>query len=255
MTEGDFYYDLVARGYDHYLADVDFGDLTFFRDIIVQDGRSALELACGTGRLLLPLCRGGLDVHGLDSSPEMLALCREKAVTEDVTVRLYEQPMQDFRLPVPFGTIFCAVGSFSLLVDDDDVTSAIAACRRHLIPSGQLVLAFAGSHRAIEDRRDGDWRLRREVTDESGRLWSAWERVLSAPEDTIVQSEWRYELSQDGVSLGRQKHMCRLRRWKSGQLRDYLLGGGFVDIQMRKLYSDEVAGVSAGEFMAVATRG
>ena len=52
----------------------------FHRD---HPGR-ALELGCGSGRLLLPLLDSGLDIEGIDLSPDMLDLCREKAAAQNL---------------------------------------------------------------------------------------------------------------------------------------------------------------------------
>ncbi len=54
-------------------------ELAFYRSWVEGDGQPALDLGCGTGRLLLPLVREGLEVHGCDISADMLAHCREQA--------------------------------------------------------------------------------------------------------------------------------------------------------------------------------
>ena len=44
-----------------------------------RSGEPALELGCGDGDPLLDLRARGLDVEGLDASPDMLARCRANA--------------------------------------------------------------------------------------------------------------------------------------------------------------------------------
>jgi ubiquinone/menaquinone biosynthesis C-methylase UbiE len=51
----------------------------FHRQLASKRGGSVLELACGTGRLIIPLTLDGHEVVGLDSSPTMLAAARQKA--------------------------------------------------------------------------------------------------------------------------------------------------------------------------------
>jgi len=48
----------------------------------VEDGQPALDAGCGTGRLLVPWLRAGLDVDGCDASADMVTLCRERARRE-----------------------------------------------------------------------------------------------------------------------------------------------------------------------------
>ena len=49
---------------------------------LVRDS-TVLELGCGTGRVLLPLAAAGIEVVGLDQSPAMLAIPRQKLATLD----------------------------------------------------------------------------------------------------------------------------------------------------------------------------
>ena len=63
---GDGHYGVVAEGYDVYLEDVDFNDDAVWRDLLAGTARPALELGCGTGRVLL--CSAGFEVEGLAST-------------------------------------------------------------------------------------------------------------------------------------------------------------------------------------------
>ena len=55
----------------------------FYRDVAVHAGDPILELACGTGRLAVPLAADGHQVVGLDISPSSLASCpREPCARE-----------------------------------------------------------------------------------------------------------------------------------------------------------------------------
>ncbi|HEX5501234.1 MAG TPA: class I SAM-dependent methyltransferase, partial [Thermomicrobiales bacterium] len=65
----------LARLYDAFPFDA---DLPFYLELAAAQGGRVLELACGSGRVLVPLARAGHRVVGLDASPHMLALAREK---------------------------------------------------------------------------------------------------------------------------------------------------------------------------------
>src|SRR5207253_8772778 len=76
-----WHYGLVAQWWAEFnVASPE--ELACYRAVIERDGQPALDLACGTGRLLLPLLQAGLDVDGCDLSPDMLALCRQRAAGE-----------------------------------------------------------------------------------------------------------------------------------------------------------------------------
>lgn len=250
---GDFYYHLVAQGYDHFLAGIDFGDTEFYRRLIREDGRPALELGCGTGRLLLPLIGAGLQVHGLDPSPEMLAICRRKAEKQGVSPVLHEQAMQDLQLEYRYGVIFCAVGSFALLSDAGDVDRTLRACLRHLSAGGQLVLALQDSSRssASDEGEEGGWCLRRRFTDSDGRIWRALERITSRADDPVIVSEWRYEVSDGSEILAEQRHGSKLRRWTAGELGARMREAGFDHVRLLKPYTNRSAEPMARDFVAV----
>jgi ubiquinone/menaquinone biosynthesis C-methylase UbiE len=54
------------------------GDVAFYERIARDTGGRVLELACGTGRITLPLAQAGLRVTGVDRSEAMLAIARHK---------------------------------------------------------------------------------------------------------------------------------------------------------------------------------
>ena len=108
---------LAAECYDLWFGEEPFWDQTFFHDRIRHNGGVALEIACGTGRLLVPFLRDGLAVEGVDASEEMLALCRTKAAHVGVTPTLYQQLMQDLDVASRYRTVFTPACSFQILAE------------------------------------------------------------------------------------------------------------------------------------------
>lgn len=112
MTERPetWHYGLVARWWAEFNEDGP--EIAYFRRF-VEAGQPALDVACGTGRLLVPYLKAGLDVDGCDVSADMIALCREKAESAGVSPTLFVQPMHDLDPPRAYRTIFCC-GGFGL---------------------------------------------------------------------------------------------------------------------------------------------
>jgi SAM-dependent methyltransferase len=123
----------------HYWAEfnTDGPEIDYFRRH-VEAGQPALDLGCGTGRLLLPYLRDGLDVDGSDVSGDMLARCREAAEREGLAPRLYEQPKHELELPRRYRTIFMcgALGVGSTRAED---MQALERVYDHLEPGGTFV--------------------------------------------------------------------------------------------------------------------
>ncbi|MEA3018522.1 MAG: hypothetical protein QOI47_46, partial [Actinomycetota bacterium] len=73
------YGDRIADVYDAWYAgatDVEGTVATILR--LAAAERRVLELGIGTGRLAIPMVDAGLDVHGIDASPAMVAALRSK---------------------------------------------------------------------------------------------------------------------------------------------------------------------------------
>lgn len=134
-------YDVYARFYDLDLGDAD-ADLYMIQQFAARCGSPILELACGTGRVLLPLARQEYQITGVDISPAMLDMARRKLAAEHVAERvtLVEQDMRLLDLGGCFNLVLIAVNSFSHILSPDDQLKTLARIRRHLNPGGLLLL-------------------------------------------------------------------------------------------------------------------
>jgi ubiquinone/menaquinone biosynthesis C-methylase UbiE len=146
MTKSDWdYRGLAAECYDLWFGDEPFWDQAFFYDRIRRNGGGALEIACGTGRLLVPFLRDGLAVHGMDASGEMLAICRTKAAQIGLTPTLYHQLMQDLELTTHYRTLFIPACSFQILAEREEAFATLRRFHQHLEPRGELLITLMGA--------------------------------------------------------------------------------------------------------------
>ena len=98
----------------------------------------ALDAGCGTGRWLIPFLEAGLDVDGVDVSPDMLALCREKGISKGMSPSLYQQAVHALDLPRAYQTIV-ACGILGIGVEAGGFHDPTAFLE-HLRPGGLLLL-------------------------------------------------------------------------------------------------------------------
>jgi SAM-dependent methyltransferase len=110
----------------------------FYRSVARSTGGPVLELACGTGRLTIPLAQYGHNVVGLDSSACMLRRARAKAAEAGVPVSLIQGDMRDFDLGQRFALVIVSCNSLAHLTGNDDLLSCFRAVERHLAPGGLL---------------------------------------------------------------------------------------------------------------------
>ncbi|MEK9283449.1 MULTISPECIES: class I SAM-dependent methyltransferase [unclassified Bradyrhizobium] len=125
-------YDLVAPR-----------DLTlerFYVETARERGGRVLDLACGSGRLTIPLAQAGLQVIGGDISPEMLERAGSHAKAQAVELDLVQLDMRDFDLGGrTFDTIIVAMNSVLHLHSPDDFSGFFRSVAQHLSQNGRLV--------------------------------------------------------------------------------------------------------------------
>jgi SAM-dependent methyltransferase len=133
-----WHYGLVARWWAEFnVATTE--ELSYFRAAIRRYGEPALDLACGTGRILIPLLAEGFDVDGADISADMIAHAETQAVKRGLTPRLTVQPMHELDLDRTYRTIYMC-GSLGLGGRRDHDREALRRAYRHLEPGGVLLI-------------------------------------------------------------------------------------------------------------------
>ena len=110
-----------------------------------------LELACGTGRVLIPIAQKGIQVTGMDISEEMLSIARKKIERLDKRVKgnieITQGDMRKFELERKFSMIYIAFRSFQSLLTKQDQGACLECVNRHLEDNGLLILdLFAPRH-------------------------------------------------------------------------------------------------------------
>jgi SAM-dependent methyltransferase len=129
--------------YDLENADDPAFDLAFWESVVRSVApRRMLELACGTGRLTIPLARLGVasELVGVDSSEPFLARLREGLSGESLDTRV-EVVAGDMRAPAvegPFDLIAIPFNSLAYLTAREDRTACLRAARELLAPRGRL---------------------------------------------------------------------------------------------------------------------
>ena len=192
------YRGFLASAWDLLRGDTsDWSDRPFYRNIILQSGQPALDIGCGTGRLLLDYLAEGIDIDGVDNSPEMLAICREKAQKCGLHPTLFHQSMEALAVPRKYRTIIGPSSSFQLVTDPNAATKAMSSFFHHLEPGGILVMPFMilWQGPVTDQIVTGEWELIAEqVRPEDGVLIRRWTRSTYHLPQQLEDTEDRAKL-------------------------------------------------------------
>lgn len=136
-------YAFIADLYDHVTPYRERPDISFYVDEAKETGSPVLEVGCGTGRVLIPTARAGIEIVGLDLSPSMLNVCRERLQEEPEEVRarvqLIEADMCDFKLEQGFQLVTIPFRPFQHLTMVEEQLSCLGCIHRHLVEGGRLI--------------------------------------------------------------------------------------------------------------------
>jgi SAM-dependent methyltransferase len=124
----------------HAASPLEDGELAWYHARLPRGAGSVLDLACGAGRLLVPLLADGHAVHGIDASAAALALCEERLRERGLAAMLVREAMDGVNLPFRYAGAYAGRGAFQSLTDPVAVRGALQRLRAHLLPPGILLL-------------------------------------------------------------------------------------------------------------------
>jgi len=235
-------YAFAAEFYDSVVPYAGRADVDFFVEMARESPGPVLEIGCGTGRVLIPTARAGMDIIGLDLSTRMLSVCREKLAREPESVQakvhLVHGDMRQFDLGRKFGLVTMPFRPFQHLTTVDEQLSCLASTRNHLVDGGRLTLdVFNPSLALLMDDKyleeDGE---ETEFTMADGRRVVRRERTVSRDLFNQVQDvELIYYVTHPDGREERLVHRFQMRHLFRYEAEHLLARAGF---QVEELYAD-----------------
>lgn len=107
-------------------------------------GRRVLELGVGTGRVAIPLAATGVEVHGIERDPAMIARLRAKPGGDRVHVHAGD--MADMEVDGTFDLIYAVFGTLFMLPTQQDQVRCFTSAARKLTPEGVFVVEALMPH-------------------------------------------------------------------------------------------------------------
>jgi SAM-dependent methyltransferase len=258
-----WHYGLMAERWAEFSTEA--REAPFFLKQIARFGQPVLDVACGTGRVLLALLRAGIDIDGCDFSEDMLYHCRKKAAAEGFSPNLYAQPMHAFDLPRRYKTIYIC-DSFGLSGSRENDLETLRRCHSHLKDRGALLVNIQAEYASAED-----WNLwlsesrralpepwpeegERRVASNGSEHVSRFRTVQVDPLEQSFTSQVRLEKWDDGKLIASEEYTLRGNTYFKQELLLMLKVAGFREIAVYGDYTDEPATADQRELVFVALK-
>jgi SAM-dependent methyltransferase len=219
--------------YDVFFEDFDQG-LDFYLDLAKAAKGPILDVACGTGRVMLPCLNEGLDVDGLDLAPAMLARLWEKAQVAGFHPQLHQASMAEFRLPRRYAMVMIPFNAFVHNLTTDDQVATLVRCREHLQPGGQLAFDTFFPGAAIVAAQDGIRNLEAEARHpETGMLVRMYDTHTLDRVEQLMHSSMEFEMIDGGGNVIETRRCETTTRWiYKGEMELLLRAAGFTRWQI-----------------------
>jgi len=221
-------YDLIAPFYDLEHARFD-EDVNLYINFAELCNGPLLELACGSGRLLVPLACEGYELTGVDNSRSMLNLAQhaleEAGVAEQCT--LLQENMSAVQLGQKFRMAFIALGSFGHVCTRQEQRQTLAVVHNHLTVGSRFILDISNADVRYMEQLSGQVLHQGTWKREDGALLSHFVSPASSPTKHLLELTHFYEEHLQGEAVKRTVATTHLYLFEKNEVELLLEEAGF----------------------------
>ncbi len=234
----------VAENYDRYL-DVMYsehdnyeGFREFYLDLAKEYGAGGtIDIACGTGAVLLYLAEAGIDVDGTDLSEAMCDVAKSKAASKGLQLNIFPANMTEFKSERKYSLAIIARSGFMHLLTPELQRAALLNIRENLTDGGILTLnTFAPlpQFQVVQMRStDTDYSFRLEYTNTEGYREKIYNAMSYDPSTQIMSGNWKFETYDDaGNMIGERVRPVKMRQTYKQELLYLIELCGFEVVQI-----------------------
>ena len=122
----------------------------------IKPGMRVLDVGCGPGRHALTLARRGIEVVGVDLSPDFIQLARDAADADGLPATFEILDVRDLAYDAGFDAAVCLCqGGFGLLGGEDDA-GVVERIVRSVHPAGGVAITAFSSYFALRGLEEGE---------------------------------------------------------------------------------------------------
>lgn len=202
----------VAENYDLYLEamykdqDNHAGFLDFYLDFAREYGHGGvIDIACGTGAVLLHLAKNGVRADGTDLSEAMCRVADEKARAMGFRLNIFPANMTDFRSDRQYSCAIIARSGFMHLLTPELQRAALLNIRENLSVGGMLTFNTFDPHPALQAQqmhtRETDYAFRLEYVNRQGKRERIYNAIGYDPCTQVMHGNWKFETLDDAGNV------------------------------------------------------
>ena len=222
-------YQDVAENYDRYLELMNAHDehhenfQEFYLDLARKYGAGGVvDVACGTGAVLLYLAERGIEIDGTDLSEEMCKVAAAKADAMGLRLNIIPADMTAFSSGRKYSLAIIARSGFMHLPTQALQEAALRNLREQLLPGGILTLNTFDPWPPIQAQQmqtsPEDYSFRLEYVNSRGNREKIWNAVTYNPYTQQMYGNWKFEEFNDkGEVIGERIRPLLMRqtsRWE-----------------------------------------
>lgn len=189
-------YHSFAEVYDELTQDVEYQKRCDYVQQLIRQFMSrkpelVVDLACGTGTVTVELAKRGYDMTGIDASPDMLEVARQKAQRAGQDILFLQQVMQEFELYGTVDVILCLLDSLNYLLCPEELQQCLHWVENYLNPGGLFIFDINTKYK-LETMLPGNV-----FTDETEHVYYTWENAFDK-EEGICMFELNFFVRENG---------------------------------------------------------
>ncbi len=237
-------YKDVAENYDLYL-DVMYskkdnyeGFKDFYLDLAKEyGGQGVIDIACGTGAVLLHLAEAGIDIDGTDLSEAMCNVARSKAEAKGLHLNIFPANMTDFKSDRQYSLAIIARSGFMHLLTPELQRNALLNIRDNLKEGGILTLNTFAPYPPFQAEqmatKETDYSYRLEYINSDGFLEKIYNAISYDPLTQVMYGNWKFETYDDaGKKIAERVRPLKMRQTYKQELLYLIELCGFEVIQV-----------------------
>ena len=239
--EKDYFYDsyrLVEFYDDMYSHTFDFP----FWNSYAAKSKRIMEIACGTGRITIPLLKAGHHITGLDYSPEMLSILQKKVTGTEYEhlLTLIQGDMREFQTEDKFDAIFITANSLNHIETNEDLLKTFSTIKSNLTDDGYLIFDILNPKPEYLIRSHGnryDHHVYKKEDDDRYFMFCESSQYNHAEQINYVRYYFNY-CDDQGVRLDKNTYIMdmKVRLFFPQEMDSYINSAGFKIIDKFETY-------------------